>query len=631
MHRAFRLDWETTGALGGALKEIVQNMPARFTESEEGTRVFFRFEEGVGGFCIAEKEGGTEISYSRKNDALRALAVATGGGGFADPLEESSSFSSLGVMLDVSRNGVFHVKGVQRLLRHFALMGINEVQLYMEDVYEIEGEPFFGYARGAYSAEELREIDRYGEILGIEIIPCIQTLGHLEHVLQWPAYSGLIDSPGVLLAEEPQTYRLIEKMLDTLSSCFRSRQVHIGMDEAHGIGRGRYRALHGDCRPFDVLNAHLNRVVELCGKRGLQPMIWSDMYFRLGSVTNDYYDRESRIPDYVAGEIPPEAELVYWDYYHGDSAFYADWIARHRAMGKEPIFAAGAWTWGRFWTYYPTAFSTISAGMKAARESKLKRALVTLWGDDGTECDPFSMLPAVQYFAECAYRAEVNTESLSQRFLSSCEEDMKWCLLGNEVDMIPSLAPSSESLANFGKWILWHDPLLNFFDKHIPIALPPHYEALAASLKGYTATEKTAIHLQFITKLAETLAGKSRLHVEIRSIYREGNQEKLLALICKTVPEMIESLRKLHSLHRSIWNEWRKPFGWDVLERRYAGTVSRLESLVGALEGYMSDPQNRIPELELETFRISENSRDVDECYFSYTRASAANAREAIM
>ena len=56
--------------------------------------------------------------------------------------------------------------------------------LYTEETYELPGEPHFGYLRGRYTADELREIDRVADRLGIEMIGCIQTLGHLGHLLR---------------------------------------------------------------------------------------------------------------------------------------------------------------------------------------------------------------------------------------------------------------------------------------------------------------------------------------------------------------------------------------------------------------------------------------------------------------
>lgn len=119
-------------------------------------------------------------------------------------------------MIDCSRNGVLLPSAVKFLLRQLALMGTNVLQLYCEDTYEIDGEPFFGYFRGPYTEAELREIDDYAFSLGIEIIACIQTLGHLGQMLQWPKYGGLRDTAEVLLAESAETYTFIEKVCGSL-------------------------------------------------------------------------------------------------------------------------------------------------------------------------------------------------------------------------------------------------------------------------------------------------------------------------------------------------------------------------------------------------------------------------------
>ena len=60
-----------------------------------------------------------------------------------------------------------------------AVMGLNTLLLYIEDIYEIEDEPYFGYMRGRYTQEELKQVDDYAHALGIEVIPAIQTLAHL--------------------------------------------------------------------------------------------------------------------------------------------------------------------------------------------------------------------------------------------------------------------------------------------------------------------------------------------------------------------------------------------------------------------------------------------------------------------
>jgi hypothetical protein len=43
-------------------------------------------------------------------------------------------------------------------------------------------------------------VGRVAAAVGVEVIPAIQALGHLEQVLHWPANAKYRDNPNVLLA-----------------------------------------------------------------------------------------------------------------------------------------------------------------------------------------------------------------------------------------------------------------------------------------------------------------------------------------------------------------------------------------------------------------------------------------------
>ena len=68
-------------------------------------------------------------------------------------------FNTFGVMLDMSRNAVMSVDGLKMLFPLLKKIGYNMVMLYTEDTYEIDDEPFFGYMRGRYTQQEMKEID----------------------------------------------------------------------------------------------------------------------------------------------------------------------------------------------------------------------------------------------------------------------------------------------------------------------------------------------------------------------------------------------------------------------------------------------------------------------------------------
>ena len=97
-------------------------------------------------------------------------------------------FNSFGVMIDMSRNAVMSVEGLKRFLPILKKMGYNCAMLYTEDTYEVKDEPYFGYMRGRYSIAEMKELDEYASSIGVELIPCIQTLAHLATALRWPDF-----------------------------------------------------------------------------------------------------------------------------------------------------------------------------------------------------------------------------------------------------------------------------------------------------------------------------------------------------------------------------------------------------------------------------------------------------------
>lgn len=97
-------------------------------------------------------------------------------------------FKKKGLMLDCSRDAVRTVKTVKKLADIMQKLDFNTLMLYTEDTYEIDTQPYFGYLRGRYTKDELREIDAYCAEKGIELIPCIQTLAHLNGIVDWEVY-----------------------------------------------------------------------------------------------------------------------------------------------------------------------------------------------------------------------------------------------------------------------------------------------------------------------------------------------------------------------------------------------------------------------------------------------------------
>ena len=144
--------------------------------------------------------------------------------------DQKPVFNRLGTMVDCSRNGVMRPETVRRWAKLTKDIGYNMLMLYTEETYEIKSQPYFGYGRGRYTEDELRGIDAYCSEIGMELIPCIQTLAHLGSLTRWPAFKPYTDVNDILLIDDERTYALIEEMFKTLSRCFTSRLVNVGMD-----------------------------------------------------------------------------------------------------------------------------------------------------------------------------------------------------------------------------------------------------------------------------------------------------------------------------------------------------------------------------------------------------------------
>ncbi len=194
--------------LRSGLTEIQRDYAQRFDTSSCARKIEFVPATAAGdGLAVTKDNSKVTVRYGRKTDAFRALGRLLGechAGLKPGEFTEQPRLDCLGVMVDVSRNGVLRPEAARTLMRRLALMGYNTLILYAEDTYEVPGEPFFGYLRGRYTREEMKALDDYADTLGIEMFPCIQTLAHLAQILQWPAYQACRDTEDILLAESLQ-------------------------------------------------------------------------------------------------------------------------------------------------------------------------------------------------------------------------------------------------------------------------------------------------------------------------------------------------------------------------------------------------------------------------------------------
>jgi hypothetical protein len=185
--------------LSAGINEVISSLP-----SDLNGTITAVYNEKLQGLQVNITEAGGDISFSRANELFRGIGLIAGGlinNEEPKTITQKLPFETLGVMYDCSRNSVPTVATAKKILVKMALMGYNTLMLYTEDTYTVESRPEFGHYRGRYSREELRAVDDYAYALGIEVIPCIQALAHLERFLRWQNTCDIKDNDYILLAK----------------------------------------------------------------------------------------------------------------------------------------------------------------------------------------------------------------------------------------------------------------------------------------------------------------------------------------------------------------------------------------------------------------------------------------------
>lgn len=513
-------------------------------------------------------------------------------------IQEQPRFESSGIMFDCSRNAVLNDRALRFFLRKMALMGLNLGMMYTEDTYEVPGQPFFGYKRGRYTYDELKSLDDYASLFGIELCPCIQTLGHLKRILHWPAYRHLRDNDEVLLADLEETYVLLEQMIQAATAPYRSKKIHIGMDEAFGVGLGAHRIRYGDEDPHSVMGRHLSRVLGICEQYGLQAMMWSDMYFHLDGRN---YHSEGLPSEKAKAAVDPRITLMYWDYYQPGEEAYADALQKHAHLPAPTVFAGGIWTWIGPAPDYPTTIHNTVSALTACAKAKIPLVLATAWGDDGGECNLNAALLGLQLYAELTYNEGYDEHLLAERFRRCCHADAQAFLDLSLLNYMEGMKENPSDPANACKFMLYQDPLVQLFEADTQgYAMAEHFARLVPKYARYAAENPAfCLLFDFYTALANALALKCIWHEQAGPAVRSRNRAQAAAL-ADGIPATIAALNTLRIVWRKLWESTNKPNGFEVIEVRLGGVIARMSTAEEKMRAFALGEAATIPELEEE-------------------------------
>jgi len=511
--------------------------------------------------------------------------------------------NSLGVMLDCSRNAVMTVEQLKKFMSLLATMGYNRFMLYTEDTYEVEGEEFFGYFRGRYSLNELKELDDFASSQGIELIPCIQTLAHLKTLIRWKKYSEFKDCDDILLVGDERTYKLINNMFKTLRSCFKTDKIHIGMDEAHNLGKGKYRDINGEKDKTEILLEHLGKVCQISADYGFKPMMWSDMFYRI-AAGGEYYATDTEFDSTIKSKIPSGLTLVYWDYYHIEKELYDKMLSGHKQLTDDIAFAGGGWKWSGWTPHNTLSIMATKMALSSCIQSGVKDAFITLWGDDGSEGSAYAMLPTL-CVAACIAQGITDEKEIKDRFFRWTGADYDTFMLLDLPDYQEGVNP--DYVINPSKYQLYNDCFMGIYDNGgVCEGDGENYRHIAEKLKeNINKTGNYRYLFDTIIALCDVLAIKAEIGIRTRKTYKDNNFEEVKKIIAE-YEIMIKNTERLYAIFEKQWFEENKGQGFEVQDIRFGGLIARMKSCKNRLVKFSKGEITRIEELDEEPLPLIE-------------------------
>lgn len=583
--------------LKAAIDEVYRWMPLYAADTR--LHITVHWQEGDCPLCWQRTDDAITLECASLHDALMLLGRAMTQ---RDKTTEKLTprFAELAAMLDVSRNSVYTLPMLKRFLCQLAFLGYTACYLYMEDTYELPGYPYFGYRRGRYSVAEQKELDDFAASLGIELIPCIQTLAHLRTAIRWQYMQPMRDTVDNLMVGEPDTLALVEAMIAHFSKTFRSRRIHLGMDEAVGLGTGRYRLYKGYRDHRDILMEHLNTVCGLCDKYGLQPMIWDDMLFRDHTPLMDYYGDSAPVTEEEKAHYPANLRFVYWDYYHDTQEDYEKQLRRRGCL--DVAFAGGVWKWGGWAPNLSKSFQDAAAAAEACCHMGVQEIMVTLWGDDGDETPLATVLPGLALYGLLRFGSAFPSQTDAYcRLLSDAPLRVYEAM--EKLDRIPDRPdPNLEALIPH-KLLLYGDIASELFLPSITQDVPrlgAHYRDLATQFEKMAAVPRDA-HLRSILEmyraLADTLAVRCAAADLLHRAWHVKDMRQLRAA-AELLQKLAACAETLHAATVTVWSQECKGQGLEVLDLRLGGLAGRCRALCQRLALYESGALDTLTELD---------------------------------
>ena len=286
-------------------------------------------------------------------------------------VDDAPSMRYRGVMLDIARRKVPTVETLTRLVDTLSLFKINMLQLQVEHTFQWRRHPRIGEGCGSLSCEDILTLDAHCRRRGIELVPMLQSFGHMRNILMLDEYRHLAEHEHLqwsLNPTDPASMQLLDELFEEYLPCFSSNLVNVGSDETFDLGL-RGGKSNEEIERIGKGRVYVNHLLRLhrllTDKYGKQMMCWGDVVLSH--------------PDLIS-ELPDDLILLNW-WYNPDPEFPSvHKFAEHQQM---QIICPGTNSWGQIFPRVTWAWINVENFVRGGKSAGAMGMLNTDWGDHG--------------------------------------------------------------------------------------------------------------------------------------------------------------------------------------------------------------------------------------------------------
>lgn len=450
--------------------------------------------------------------------------------------------------------------------------GYNAVFVYLEAAVRVDCVSYFSEDH-TYSVEEIKEIVAYGNEKGIDIIPALENLAHMENFMRYPQLAFMsecqdaeVDGRGIrtglgdcACVSNPKAMEFLDTYYSQVIPLFTSQYVHAGLDEPFDFAvcdKCMERVRNGESKQ-ELFFEHVMRTYKLVKSFGKTMMMWDDFFA--------YLDIAPRLPrdiimctwcySYVQDEVPG----------HWVGRLKRDWFKYYDALGFRYMFCTAA--------DYSSKLFNIETYTNYASKNRPMGALMTMW--ERAHRFYYSGYPSVIYAGKL-WNGKI-TEADKLKVYAE--------ILGSEelADIILNLDVKVYSFQPNNLQICENSTLARYGATNVA-------EYAVARLKkifdGMEEGLQKDILLDIYTTTLDEYLGMLQQRIALEVFDNYETRAKKPAYFIKKIQEMKEMSQEAYVLNQKLWEKcrpgiksWRNQFA-----NKYEGRAKRYDDMIAYLE-----------------------------------------------